>query len=459
MRLSIIPFLLLALIFTTASLAQDRSSQLYAYIERSDTTSLVIVDPAVNMTEEIARYVYPVSSGWSVHHVLLHELNSELWSFAVLYRGYGDVMLSIANLKTGFTRELITGAPYNPEILWSPDGQKVAFITSSLEPEKKPGLDVYIYDLTTDELKSLTDSKVRYAGLAWSSDSSEIATFSHYCEVLEYCSEQTHSVLYIFDIKTGLAIDHLILPQEFTLPCDPIFSPQEDFVAFTSHCYGYIVGWLAPSDIYLYNRQSKLVERVTTFGDKAFEGSIEKYTFYVIYGYAWLDDQTLLVGVDYRVVTKEEGHQLLTYHLDGTAMLLSSELGADFTIVPSRGQIILRSRSPEFVLNPDLENRPIQTFTAAITDLKISQDVVSKLQPITLPLTTPFVWSPDGTKAFGFVLRQGADQPEKTDEILFFDSRIQDIRVYSLPRQQEDRLIIPVGWISAEALQAPPSSP
>jgi len=242
-----------------------------------------------------------------------------------------------------------------------------------------------------------------------------------------------------------------------TQACQPAFS--QSAIAFTSYCNSLnSADSLLDSDVYVWYPDENVVQQVTTLGEQI---DYPKEGFYSVYDYVWLSDGTLLVGADYRIISSNprEGHQLLSYTPDGAIQVLSETLGAGFSVNPVTNDVILATRSSEFVMNPALDNPPIQTYrttSALLQSDTAARLLTSEAAEMTIPGTTtmPLVWSPDGTMAYGLVVETSENgYARETGEIVFFDAATDEMRSFTPPSSGADVTIVPLGWVSAETVR------
>ena len=458
----LITTILFMLFITQDSFASENQS-LYAYLEQTQadmTTTLVITNPQ-HMSNVLRRYPVPALPGWQSfvrRSVINPYVTDGIWMTTLLSQSRSDFAIQIINLTTGFIRTIfLKGPPTSQEIfLWSPDGQHLAIIASIDDISD----DLYVYSLREDTLVNLTQDPHRQHSMAWSADGSRLTVFTTACRLAQPLAtcEQRYSLLDIYDAQTHLRTHQLDLSSLIsggTLACQPVFSPSA--IAFTSYCNSADNGMLA-NDVYVWHFNENRVQQVTTFGEQA---KYPQEGFYAVYDYAWLEDGTLLVGADYRFVasTPREGHQLLSYTPDGAIQVLSETLGAGFSVNPVTNDVILATRSSEFVMNPALDNPPIQTYrttSALLQSDTAARLLTSEAAEMTIPGTTtmPLVWSPDGTMAYGLVVETSENgYARETGEIVFFDAATDEMRSFTPPSSGADVTIVPLGWVSAETVR------
>jgi len=456
---------LLGVLFAGQVLAQS-DHYLPAYLEISDVPTLVITDSA-NSPSPTSRYPIPVPSEWmSAGRTTLNPYTkSELWIARILWapgeKNTNVNAIQILNLTTGSGRTFVLRSfdtENLPMFLWSLNGRYLA-IRASIDT---PDLDLYIYSLENESLINLTGDSSRQMDFSWSADGSRLTVFTTACRTSEplVTCEQAYSLLEVYDVQGHIRTHQLDLSAfvaSGTQACQPAFS--QSAIAFTSYCNSLnSADSLLDSDVYVWYPDENVVQQVTTLGEQI---DYPKEGFYSVYDYVWLSDGTLLVGADYRIISSNprEGHQLLSYTPDGAIQVLSETLGAGFSVNPVTNDVILATRSSEFVMNPALDNPPIQTYrttSALLQSDTAARLLTSEAAEMTIPGTTtmPLVWSPDGTMAYGLVVETSENgYARETGEIVFFDAATDEMRSFTPPSSGADVTIVPLGWVSAETVR------
>ncbi len=456
---------LLGVLFAGQVLAQS-DHYLPAYLEISDVPTLVITDSA-NSPSPTSRYPIPVPSEWmSAGRTTLNPYTkSELWIARILWapgeKNTNVNAIQILNLTTGSGRTFVLRSfdtENLPMFLWSLNGRYLA-IRASIDT---PDLDLYIYSLENESLINLTGDSSRQMDFSWSADGSRLTVFTTACRTSEplVTCEQAYSLLEVYDVQGHIRTHQLDLSAfvaSGTQACQPAFS--QSAIAFTSYCNSLnSADSLLDSDVYVWYPDENVVQQVTTLGEQI---DYPKEGFYSVYDYVWLSDGTLLVGADYRIISSNprEGHQLLSYTPDGAIQVLSETLGAGFSVNPVTNELLLSTRSPEFLINPEIDNPPIQTYQTAVEmlqngiDARPLADVASEMTTPSVT-TMPLVWSPDGKTAYALVVETSEDgYSSETGEIAFFDAATGTTQYFIPPSGADERNIIPLGWVSAEAVR------
>jgi hypothetical protein len=203
------------------------------------------------------------------------------------------------------------------------------------------------------------------------------------------------------------------------------------------------------NDVYLWDISKNSMSTITSFAQKA---TTTNSFIYSIFDYAWLDDDTLLIGADYRVIGGEEGHQLQTYDIaTGTTRVLSTALGAGFSINPVTQEVLLRPSSSEFTpAQPPAADAAIPLSIMNIAAMETASAMSAQaVETVSVPLTTDWVWSPDGVYAYGLVLSTVNDADYGSYTVAFLDGRTRQVtqQVITVSGDAASSYLIPVGWV------------
>jgi len=135
--------------------------------------------------------------------------------------------------------------------------------------------------------------------------------------------------------------------------------------------------------------------------------------------------------------------------LNGETQVISKELGAGFSLNPVTNEIILRTRSPEFIITPELNNPPIQSLITQSSTLQEITKSITFSDIKVLDNIASLIWSPDGNVAYGLVLNKPGDYPVPTGDVIFFDAATHETLSLTVTSDKEGLQIIPVGWVPA----------
>jgi Tol biopolymer transport system component len=90
------------------------------------------------------------------------------------WRAGVDEGMSVLNIETGELRQLPEAVDKGGDIVWSPDGEKIAFRSA-----RDLNVEIYLLNLTDDTIRNLTQHPASDFQPAWSPDSREIAFVSN----------------------------------------------------------------------------------------------------------------------------------------------------------------------------------------------------------------------------------------------------------------------------------------
>lgn len=135
--------------------------------------------------------------------------------------GYDGAQLYILTLASGELNQLTDAGYYDRSPVWSPDGERVAFIS-----DRGGNDDLYVIDIGSHELIRLTDTVELEWSPAWSPDGTQIA-FQRTSEI-EHGLEEVH--LFVLTISDGSVEQLTNQPNnDYT----PDWSPDGQYIAFT----------------------------------------------------------------------------------------------------------------------------------------------------------------------------------------------------------------------------------
>lgn len=134
--------------------------------------------------------------------------------------GYNTSFIEIIDIVTQQSTILTEGELCEARPVWSPDGQKIAYLTQTTPEFDKRNWDLFLLDLTTGERQQLTSTfDAREENLVWSPDGQQLAvTASH---------QSTDKLIFTIDIETNEIIELLIETAD-TAPLPPQWFPDSE---------------------------------------------------------------------------------------------------------------------------------------------------------------------------------------------------------------------------------------
>jgi WD40 repeat protein len=403
------------LVSATVAEAGDRKA-IFAYLAQSENeTAVSFVNREGNLVQsepEIpSKGAVVNSNGWVA---LVSTVDTSLDLLA---------LTNIANKKVH--RPFIKGRvriPYNNETLaWSHDGHYVAFVVQN---------DLHIYATLEKSLKIAPNAIDGFYSMAWSNQLPRLllATGS--------CTDGCNHRIEIYDpqtleITSRLSLSHVMLGAAAQVLCQPLWSPDDVYLAMVSVCYG--ADTFAPRELYIWNTQTDQFERLTSY-------TVNKdYVPFASYKHFWLDAQTLLVSVVYfapdGIKTETFSYTVQTQK----TLRLSDASFQELAINPVSGMWAVRA-----VANFETLSTPTNTQL-------LLGDMTQGLRPAAGMITADQIacnlhWSPDGEVLASTLHRTQCSAP--VEAIVFYDRTGQVISRHVPAGDPTQRQIIPIGWLA-----------
>lgn len=435
------------LMFTRIAYGQAETTYVYGYIIYGTTVSFSFVSPTAAETTS-QTIDYPIPDGWTlVFDTIPDALSADgVWFVSKLDSvPRGKTMIQIVNLQSSETHRIISSQQVAEGTMfaWSPDSKQLALLVAVDEDD----LDLFVYSMQTRTLVNVSNDAFRQRNVSWLSNGQSVATFTTPC--FDTCADH----LTVFDIltkKITYQLDLSTFSASGSAACNLMSSPDSGYLTFNSYCIDDDPGRSAlGNDVYLSDLSNGSYKRITNFSQ-----SVDTVTtpFYAVYDYTWLDSEVLLIGADYRVIGAEEGHQLQAYDVTtGTTTVLSTALGAGFSVNPVTQEVLLRPSSSQFT--PAQPSPADATIPLSLVNIAAMENAsamsVQAVDAVSVPLTTDWVWSPDGAYAYGLVLSTLNDADYGSFTVAFLDGRTQQItqQVVSVTGDPTSSYLIPIGWV------------
>jgi len=369
--------------------AQENTANQFAYLESSKPEVMNFVDPA---TGYVFQKPFPIEMNF---HTLAAVKGygsylSPLGDWVATFTAHNQerlLHLNLWNLVTLETRSIpLKEWDYvNPELqnmAWSPNGKMIALTIGEQLASDAGDIELYVYDLTSGNLVKVTDDTYDQSRIYWSDDSNYVLTFTRPCALDVSCAYELNA----YSLQgTKTALDQTILLDKVlglgSFACDAKMSPDNRYITFVSVCLeGYALSTGLPSEIYIWDKETKSLNQLTDFGTDAYASNESSWE---LYQYHWLDAKTLLVGVDYKIgmgETRTSGQALVLYHPDLTSEIVSKEYGANFIYSPITQKLLV---SP--IMSPLLEQPKESTTPLSLASISslLTQDTSKNTLAIT----------------------------------------------------------------------------
>jgi hypothetical protein len=196
--------------------------------------------------------------------------------------------------------------PLHENVVWSPDGDKLLFLRSSPNAES---VNLFLYDLSTEEVKPLTNDDGLNLAAAWSPSGDKVAFAK-----LEACGlsawdclpEEQFWEIVITELDgssahpiTNFRSNKLLSPGNlwFTSLCNLAWSPDATYLAFENECGGELLGTKYWKEVFLTSADGRELRRLTTFTDAHDSSSNTLPETAFTYSLQWSSDSnTLFIG-------------------------------------------------------------------------------------------------------------------------------------------------------------------
>lgn len=319
------------------SIHAQSDSYIYAYMAISqlgDAAEIHLVNPREATVESQS---FPLPEGLSFSPRIRSLISPDgRWIASTLFAvDQSRIVIHLFNTERQQEYEIAEGfvASYGRNLAWSHDSRYLALNIRLLNHN---GINLHLYNVEKEELTKISVDTPLQREIAWSDDNTQLVTISHSCFPNTACPDS----LVLLDTASGTEIASASLAE---LPflgnsaCDPRFSPDRRYVSFVSNCgYGVPFSYDFSNEIYVWHIEDGVLIKITNYA----EGQ-DNSSFQAKYNHVWTDDQTLLIGVNYRNGNNPEQQRLATYDFIGKmASTLSSEVGAAFETDKKSGNII-----------------------------------------------------------------------------------------------------------------------
>ncbi len=438
-------------ILPAPSFVRAQSTYWYGYLRVTNYGSvaeLFVVDP-MNPEAAPQQRSFSIPNGWILGSPVLPSAlspNGEWFATLLAPPSGGPGLIQITNLVSGDIRRVIEGhiLSHGRSMAWSPDGDNLALnITQGNED-----LDIFVYSLADGQLSNLTNDNFDQQDITWSSDSSQIMTFTRPCAADTACASQ----LQVFDVqRRGLvnSVDLSDIPLLGSAACNALLSPDRRYISFISNC-GFGLAGMGdfPSEIHLWELQTGRLIQVTEFSAEA---QSSQQLFRAFYNQTWLDNQMLLIGINYQISGGQIHHQLLAYDVaDETQNVLSTAF-AGYRINPLFQQLVVWNYAlPDNTISLQGQTNlfgfaPLSTLTA--DSQALSQDI--QRTTISIPAACDIQWSPDGTMLYATITASTEGCQGFVSGVTFINPATQAVQEYDFQSLNDvTDYIIPIGWIA-----------
>lgn len=430
---------LLSLIITMEKQVFGQSSIYgYGYLHIApygDATEIRVVSPDAPH-RLISSHPFPLPEGWIFSPRFRSEVSPNgRWIASTLFAvDQSRLMIHLLDIETWQSHQLIEGYLTNngQSLVWSPDGRYLAI---NIRQTEQQDLDLFIYDIRDGNIIDLSNDTADQRDIGWALDSRHVLTFSHPCSPRESCSD--HLEIYaVEDAVRMSSIDLIDFPFLGTSACNPKASPDIRNVSVISNCgIGIPFSSDFPSEIYLWSRDRDRLTQVTNYA----QGQVG---FLAEYQHEWLDNQTLLIGLNYRIGNNPEQLQLASHRLDsGILEVLSSSFGSGFALDKGRQQILLE----ESLIFTD-QTRAGETIQVGFDVLSSGSTIETGASSTEVFFACESYWSPDGEVVVITTSRRDCNL--FVEGLIFISPSTQISATYTLDTEIDpDAYNVRLGWL------------
>jgi hypothetical protein len=285
-------------------------------------------------------------------------------------------------------------------------------------------------------LVNLTNDDANQRDIAWSADSSRVATFTEPCPA---CASR----LEVFNLSSNqpeFSLDLSSITLKGTESCNPTFSPGALHIGFQSNC-GFNAAARAdfPNEVYLWNPTEGSLEQVTNIA-----AEVGGARFTATYNLIWYDAEMLLMGVNYETSTVQNS-QILSYPVDRESTdVLSAEGMRLWSLNPLTRRIILFDPQTTGARQGQLE---VATLDFADRAATLSTQVASR--PVETEIGYGLQWMPGG-QTFAYTLHEGDNSRSTIESIVFVNTVDGTVQQHSSALDGIDggSRTIRIGWVN-----------
>ncbi|MFN8421588.1 MAG: hypothetical protein U0528_20430 [Anaerolineae bacterium] len=439
--------------------AQASSSYRYAYLYPTfgdKPPLLALVNPAkLEETQTIELPLLP-QVRFSLHGAIPDPTGKWLLLPFTSYQSgarlhlYDPITAEMIEIAEGnFALRDVQGHP-DQHIVWSPDGQFIAFSVEQALTSTSLEKGVYIYDIANQSITQLAKDLAYFSRLAWSRDSKFLAVSIQRCP--EASTWNCDYSLATFGASTGqqqLSVS-LTLPESSSAGLDTLcsldWSPDNRFISFVPFCSREPMN--PPIEVYVWDTVQGVAYPVTDFTSSVKQPPDRVYLA-AYYETIWIAPDTLLIGAFW-----DDGITLNTRTIsvqlpDKTIVEVMPEAMEAAALHPTTSDLAYRTVStppidPYYL--PNMENPKLAVGTVDGTRLVNKSTIATN--------ACRLAWSPDGTMLAYTIQKElgmfGRACSGLATGLGFMDVAIGAVAEYVIPTSSDPDQIqfpVPIGWV------------
>ncbi len=440
--------------------AQTQKNYVFAYAAQPQFDGQVFIktiDPInPNTPQLLLTLTIPANSAVEA---VVPSLDGNWFAMAYTVGVTGTGLIRLVNLITHQTYDIPLRAVFtegdtsiagpSQYFAWSPNSRYLALTgyVNNLE-------NTYLYDVQTNNLTALNADTAQKFRVAWSLDSTRLATLSEYCIGINSCSDfiETFSVPTLNRLSSIKIADVGTTAFDIDV-CQLAWSPAATFISYVTSCDASGVDPI--KEVYILNVLQRTITPVTNYTAQTTDPTNGGPPVARIgdYDTRWFDPHTLLVGAVFRNNAGSYS-DLLTQTIavrvtDNQTTVMSAALADDWAINPRTGELAYRSSTlnSKGLLTIDAQNASVQ-----FSFLVGSHVLLGSIAPPGCDLK----WSPAGT-FLAYDQRSGFahDCRDPIQGFVFIDDASHTVKRQAINPSEND---IEIGWLSFTASNTPPSN-
>ncbi|MBX3065966.1 MAG: PD40 domain-containing protein [Anaerolineae bacterium] len=455
--------LTLCLLDTKGTFAQAIFLYSYLYKTRGDKPPvLVLVDSSDLDKNQFIELPLLTEARFSLHGAFPDP--SGEWLALPFINNQIGVKLTLHNIITKELLEIAQGS-FGPRdvygqsdqhIVWSPDGQFLAFSMRPSTATDDNQLGAYLYNMQDRSVIGLIENLTYLTRIAWSQDSQSLVLSTLKCEPGFFDASHCAYGLATFDAKSGTKQTEVALilppsgPADIDALCALDWSPDNRFVSFVPFCR--LEPMSPPIEVYVWDTVQGDYYPVTDFTGEIIQPADRIYLA-AYYETAWIAADTLLVGAYWDDGIKLNTQTISVQLPERVSVEVAPEAIEELAVNPVTGEFAYRS-----VTAPPLDiNKPLSVANPRLNIGVISGAGLSRNSSLEINACR-LKWSPDGT-ILAFTLQEelGAFSYNCSGGVAaslgFMNATTGAVTEYVIPAPSDpDRIqqAGPVGWVRVQ---------